>query len=426
MRQCPNNEFTGVRGSSRALVLAACIYAGFASSATAQLTMSFSIQLYSSEWSTSRVIGRTIFQRNNLPLASEVVPPQLVPGGSGNASVEVRQDGSIEVRANVSCWAASPSGCDVANAMNSYVTVQGNINLSLSAFPDNPTPTPPYSVEFVTSSTTDVDPLDTPIATNASPNSVTGLMFPYGNILVQNARFANNSLPAIRQAFVTDSLSNNSGRLQFDIDAKSGLFRTRPDDGCSQVFFAAAYGGTAGGSFILHGLRATDAAGFPLRVSNSFDGVSLPDLHSTSPICPLIDVQPQGGTVCASIPTSLALVVQGAGPFTYQWRKDGATIDPIANPSAATDTLTLGNVSPDDIAAYDCIVSNACGSVTSNPATLTICIGDFNCDGGIDGSDIEMFFAEWSVGDVSADVNYDGGIDGADVEVFFERWVSGC
>ncbi len=53
------------------------------------------------------------------------------------------------------------------------------------------------------------------------------------------------------------------------------------------------------------------------------------------------------------------------------------------------------------------------------------CPADFNCDGGIDGVDIEVFVDAWSGGDLSADANQDGGVDAADIDVFFEAWSSG-
>ena len=55
----------------------------------------------------------------------------------------------------------------------------------------------------------------------------------------------------------------------------------------------------------------------------------------------------------------------------------------------------------------------------------TLCVGDFNQDGGIDGSDVDAFFAAWSAGDASSDVNQDGGIDGSDVDTFFIAWEAG-
>ncbi|MBL9002118.1 MAG: hypothetical protein JNK25_13380 [Phycisphaerae bacterium] len=53
------------------------------------------------------------------------------------------------------------------------------------------------------------------------------------------------------------------------------------------------------------------------------------------------------------------------------------------------------------------------------------CPADYNQDGGIDGGDVEAFFADWQNGNDAADVNRDGGIDGSDVEAFYAAWESG-
>ncbi|MCX5690143.1 MAG: hypothetical protein NTV94_10245 [Planctomycetota bacterium] len=55
-----------------------------------------------------------------------------------------------------------------------------------------------------------------------------------------------------------------------------------------------------------------------------------------------------------------------------------------------------------------------------------ICLGDFNCDGGADGSDLEAFFTIWETGTPAADVNQDGGVDGGDIETFILAWEAGC
>lgn len=52
----------------------------------------------------------------------------------------------------------------------------------------------------------------------------------------------------------------------------------------------------------------------------------------------------------------------------------------------------------------------------------TSCVGDFNSDGGIDGSDVESFFDTWESGDFLADVNEDYSVDGADIPYFLVRW----
>lgn len=54
------------------------------------------------------------------------------------------------------------------------------------------------------------------------------------------------------------------------------------------------------------------------------------------------------------------------------------------------------------------------------------CIGDFDQDGGVTGSDIGAFFAAFEAGDESADVDFNGGVDGGDLAAFFAAYEAGC
>ena len=54
------------------------------------------------------------------------------------------------------------------------------------------------------------------------------------------------------------------------------------------------------------------------------------------------------------------------------------------------------------------------------------CPADHNTDGGVDGDDVIVFFADWDNGLATADFNRDGGVDGDDVIQFFSRWDNGC
>ncbi|MBS0195950.1 MAG: hypothetical protein JSR77_04255 [Planctomycetes bacterium] len=76
----------------------------------------------------------------------------------------------------------------------------------------------------------------------------------------------------------------------------------------------------------------------------------------------------------------------------------------------------------DDLAAANGRPADANGYIVE---FATYCPADFNLDGGIDGSDVDVFFASWEAGDPAADVNQDGGVDGADVDVFFAAWEAG-
>jgi len=85
-----------------------------------------------------------------------------------------------------------------------------------------------------------------------------------------------------------------------------------------------------------------------------------------------IATQPQAVTKCAGQTATFTVSATGPG-LTYQWRKGGTNIDIVANPSAATDHLTLANISASDAANYDVVVAASCGSpVTSDAVALTV------------------------------------------------------
>jgi len=142
---------------------------------------------------------------------------------------------------------------------------------------------------------------------------------------------------------------------------------------------------------------------------------------------PTISTQPSPQATCPSGSVLFSISGTGSAPITYHWRKNGTPIDTLANPSAATATLTLTNVGPADEASYDCVVTNACGSLTSNPATLTVCAADFTCDGFVDGFDYDAFVTAFEAGEgLAADFNNDGFVDGFDYDDFVTAFELGC
>jgi glucose/arabinose dehydrogenase len=82
-----------------------------------------------------------------------------------------------------------------------------------------------------------------------------------------------------------------------------------------------------------------------------------------------ITTQPEDVQVSATGTTTFTVAATGTGPLTYQWQKDRIDL-----PNETTDTLTLANISPADIAGYSVIVTDANGSRTSRGARLQIVI----------------------------------------------------
>ncbi len=83
---------------------------------------------------------------------------------------------------------------------------------------------------------------------------------------------------------------------------------------------------------------------------------------------PVITLQPSSISVNAGQSALFTVVATGTPPPTYQWRKNGTAI-----PGATGNTLNIPSATTlDSLGAYTVVVSNAAGSVTSNPATLTV------------------------------------------------------
>ncbi len=90
---------------------------------------------------------------------------------------------------------------------------------------------------------------------------------------------------------------------------------------------------------------------------------------------PGISAQPASQEVTAGRAATFEVGATGAGALSYQWQRDGVEID------GATDaTLVLDTVGSSDEGAYACVVSDDCGSVGSEPATLVVRYWDDEVD----------------------------------------------
>lgn len=147
----------------------------------------------------------------------------------------------------------------------------------------------------------------------------------------------------------------------------------------------------------------------------------------TTPCLPVISAQPLNVDGCSGAGAAFHVGVAPAPDQRFQWRFAGVPIDADANPSARTPNLLLAVITPGDVGAYDCVISNACGSVISQPARLRACFGDFSCDGLVDDDDFVRFAQQYDVFacadprmpyGCSADFNADGQVDDHDFVLF--------
>ncbi len=148
----------------------------------------------------------------------------------------------------------------------------------------------------------------------------------------------------------------------------SARLRYRVDGGAEQTLTKAVFpfefsvtlpAGTRSFSYVVEG---TPAAGGSATVSEQ--------RTLQVDIAPVITAAPAAQTVYAGRAVTLSVTVQGEGPFTYQWRRNG-----VAIPGATAATLELAGA-PGEAGSYDVIVGNGAGTVTSPAALVTVQLGD--------------------------------------------------
>lgn len=127
-------------------------------------------------------------------------------------------------------------------------------------------------------------------------------------------------------------------------------------------------------------------------------------------------IQPEGGRVCSIRPRGLSVTVDGRGPFTYQWSRDGAPVE------GATTAFYVTSVP----GIYTCRIESSCDFAITQEVELTSCLADMNCDDFIDFFDYDTFVTLYQAGDFRADANLDGFIDFFDYLEFTGAYEGGC
>jgi len=142
----------------------------------------------------------------------------------------------------------------------------------------------------------------------------------------------------------------------------------------------------------------------------AFDNVFIQTLTNCDPGSgnePVRIIQrPQSQTVAPGTLVTLNVVATGTGPLSYQWLRGGSCISGANSPSFSF-TASAGTAD-----RYECTVTNACGSVGSYPAFVTVeggPPGDIDGDGHVTLADLAILLS--SFGACAGDPAYFAGAD---------------
>ncbi len=169
-------------------------------------------------------------------------------------------------------------------------------------------------------------------------------------------------------------------------------------------------------SLTIAAAQAPDAGNYDCIVSDACGGTASASAQLVI-LCsaPTVTLQPTGQTLEVAQSITFTIAASGTDPLTFQWLHDG---NPMADGAtgygskvagSASAALTIQLIREADAGNYACLVTNDCGSATSDAAQLGVrCYA--NCDGSttppvLNVLDIACFMNRYAAGDPWADCN---------------------
>ena len=126
-------------------------------------------------------------------------------------------------------------------------------------------------------------------------------------------------------------------------------------------------GGATNDTLTLNSLVSTDSATFRVIVTNDVGKATSASVKLSVQTSPTISKQPISQVWYEHDTATFSVTAAGSATLKYQWRKDDVNI-----PNATSASLKLVNMTASQAGTYTVVVSNAVGSITSDPATLQI------------------------------------------------------
>jgi hypothetical protein len=205
---------------------------------------------------------------------------------------------------------------------------------------------------------------------------------------VQFRAVATNSMGTANSSIATVSVSNVDVEPSFTTQPASLSVASGSDavfavdalgtEALSYQWFrnAAAIAGANGPVLRIPGATAINAGSYTVMVSNaagnatSNSAILTVSAGAPAAVAPSIVTQPASVTANAGSTATLAVGVDGTGPFTFQWRRDGVNVA-----GATSAVLTFNSVALPNAGSFSVVVTNSAGSVTSSTAVLDVVAG---------------------------------------------------
>lgn len=145
------------------------------------------------------------------------------------------------------------------------------------------------------------------------------------------------------------------------------------------TFNGTSLSGATGSTLSLTDVATNQAGNYAVIVGNSYGSTTSAVATLTVYAPPVVSSQPQNQTVVQGQNISLSVAASGTAPLSYQWQATNSRGGGFTNlvnggqiSGANTNVLTISDVTTNNALAYQVIITNAFGAVTSSPAILNV------------------------------------------------------
>ncbi len=125
--------------------------------------------------------------------------------------------------------------------------------------------------------------------------------------------------------------------------------------------------GANSATLTINGAQPSNAGNYQALVTNPAGTVASASANLTVNVPVSISVQPASQTVIAGAAATMSVSASGTAPLAYLWQLNGVNLVGATNA-----TFTVNNAQPVNAGAYQVVISNPAGSVTSSAAILTV------------------------------------------------------
>jgi sugar lactone lactonase YvrE len=125
--------------------------------------------------------------------------------------------------------------------------------------------------------------------------------------------------------------------------------------------------GATNASLSITSATTADSGSYTVTITNAAGSVTSAAATISVGSVPTISTQPVAQSLLGGQALTLSVAASGDPAPTFQWKKDS-----VAIASATSATYTVANAQASDAGSYTVAITNAAGSVTSNPVTVAV------------------------------------------------------